>query len=97
LYSLGNSYIYHRAATLMYLVASSISWAICLPSTPLKSLGATVLVGVVLVSTVVVDVLLVVHALSVLFCLTLRLLAVEPVLALCFRETVDLSTCIVIQ
>jgi hypothetical protein len=79
------------------LVASSISCAICLPSTPLKSLGAIVLVRVVLVSTVVVDVLLIIHALSVLFCLTLRLLAVEPVLALCFRETIDFSTCIVIQ
>jgi hypothetical protein len=97
LYSLGNSYIYHRAATLMYLVASLISCAICLPSTPLKSLGAIVLVRVVLVSTVVVDVLLVVHALSMLFCLTLRLLAVEPVLAFGFCETIDLGTCIVSQ
>jgi hypothetical protein len=69
----------------------------CLPPTPLKSLGAIVLVRVVLISTVVVNVLLVVHALGFLFCLTLRLLTVEPVLALCFRETIDLSTCIVVQ
>jgi hypothetical protein len=69
---------------------------ICLPSSPLESLRATVLVRVVLISTVVLNVLLVVHALGVFLCLTLRLFAVEPVLALCFRETVDLSTCITV-
>jgi hypothetical protein len=50
---------------------------------------ATVLVGVVLVGVLALDVVLVIHALSMVLSLTLSLLAVEPVLALCFRETVD--------
>jgi hypothetical protein len=96
LYLLGNNLIYLSSSRNIH-VAYFVSGVICLPSTLLKSLGAIVLVRVVLVSTVVVDVLFVVHALSMLFCLTLRLLAVEPVLTLCFRETIDLSTCVVIQ
>ena len=56
-------------------------------------LRATVLVRVVLVGTLVVDVMLVVHALGVLLCLTLGLLLVEPVLALGLGELVNLGTC----
>jgi hypothetical protein len=38
----------------------------------------------------VINVVLVVHALSMFFRLTLGLLTVEPVLALCFSKTVNL-------
>jgi hypothetical protein len=64
-----------------------------LPPTVLEVLRATVLVGVVLVRTLVVDVVLIVHLLSVLLRLALGLLLVEPVLALGLGELVDLSSC----
>jgi hypothetical protein len=54
-------------------------------------LRAIVLVRVVLVGTLVVDVVFIVHALSVLLCLTLSLLLVEPVFALGLGELVDFS------
>lgn len=65
--------------------------ALALPVAALETLGPAVLVGVVLVSAVVVDVLLVVHLLSVLLGLALGLLAVEPVLALGLRELLYVS------
>jgi hypothetical protein len=55
-------------------------------------LGAAVLVRVVLVGVLAVDVVLVVHLLSLLLCLALGLLLVEPVLALGLGELVDLGT-----
>jgi hypothetical protein len=55
-------------------------------------LRAVILVGIVLIRTVVVDVVLIVHALCILLCLALCLLPVEPVLALGLGELVDLST-----
>jgi hypothetical protein len=63
-----------------------------LPSTALEALRAAILVGVVLVGTLVVDVVLIVHLLSILLGLALGLLLVEPVLALCLCELVDLGT-----
>ena len=66
--------------------------ALALPVAALETLGPAVLVGVVLVSAVVVDVLLVVHLLSVLLGLALGLLAVEPVLALGLSELINLQT-----
>lgn len=57
-----------------------------LPSALLEALRAIVLVGIVLISTVVVNVLLVVHLLRVLLGLALCLFAVEPVLALGLSE-----------
>jgi hypothetical protein len=56
-------------------------------------LRAAVLVGVVLVGTLVVDVVLIVHLLSILLGLTLGLLLVKPVLALGLSELVNLSAC----
>jgi hypothetical protein len=64
-----------------------------LPSTVLEVLRATVLVGVVLVGTLVVDVVLIVHLLSILLGLTLGLLLVKPVLTLGLGELVNLSAC----
>jgi hypothetical protein len=80
------SCIYDRTGSRRY------AQCIALPVAALETLGPAVLVGVVLVSAVVVDVLLVVHLLGVLLGLTLGLLAVEPVLALGLRELLYVST-----
>ena len=64
---------------------------IALPVAALETLRPAVLVGVVLVSAVVVNVLLVVHLLGVLLGLALGLLAVEPVLALGLCELLYVS------
>ena len=64
---------------------------IALPVAALETLRPAVLVGVVLVSAVVVNVLLVVHLLGVLLGLALGLLAVDEVGALGLSETVDLT------
>lgn len=61
-----------------------------LPSTLLEPCWAAVLVGVELVRSVVVNVVLIVHLFGLLLRLVLRLLAVEPVLALCLGKLVDL-------
>ena len=63
-----------------------------LPPATVKVLGTVVLVGIVLIRTVVVDVVFIVHALCTPLGLVLRLLLVEPVLALCLSELVDLGT-----
>jgi hypothetical protein len=52
-------------------------------------LRATVLLRVVLIGILSLNVVFVVHALSVLLCLALGLLFVEPVLALGLGELVD--------
>ena len=73
-------------------IQSSCTQCTCLPPALLKVLGRSVLLRVVLVGTVVVDVVLIVHALCVPLGLVLCLLPVEPVLALCLGELVDLGT-----
>jgi hypothetical protein len=56
-------------------------------------LRAAVLLRVVLIGILSINVVFVVHALSVLLCLTLSLLLVEPVLALGLGELVDFGSC----
>jgi hypothetical protein len=55
-------------------------------------LRRSILVRIILTRTLVVNVVLVVHALGVLLRRALGLLAVEPVLALGFGELVNLSS-----
>lgn len=74
-----------------YETAPIIVFSAPLPSASLEPLWATILLGVVLVGLLVLDVVLVVHAFGVLFRASLRLLAVEPVLALCLSKLVDLQ------
>ena len=84
--------VIHWFVHFFYKTAPIIVFSAPLPSASLEPLWATILLGVVLVGLMVVDVVLVVHALGVLFRASLRLLAVEPVLALCLSELVDLGT-----
>lgn len=53
-----------------------------LPITAPESLRLVVLIGIVLISPVVVNIMLVVHALGAALCLVFGLLAVEPVFSL---------------
>ena len=64
---------------------------VSLPPATVKVLRAVILVGIVLIRTVVVDVVFIVHALSILLRLALCLLPVEPVLALGLRELLYVS------
>jgi hypothetical protein len=56
-------------------------------------LRAAVLLRVILIGILPINVVFVVHALSVLLCLALGLLLVEPVLALGLSELVDFGAC----
>jgi hypothetical protein len=58
----------------------------------LEALRAVVLARVVVISTMALDIMLVVHLFSVRLCVALRFLLVEEVLALGLDELVDLST-----
>lgn len=64
---------------------------------PTEVLGLPVLVGIILVRTLVVHIMLIVHVLSLLLRMALRLLAVEPVLSLClglyYMSSATISYC----
>ena len=90
--SIGHSFVVRLLSVVsLYRVSTTYAQCMALPVAALETLRPAVLVGVVLVSTVVVDVLLVVHALSVLLGLALGLLTVEPILALGLRELSHVS------
>lgn len=58
----------------------------------LEPLRPVILVGIILIRLLVIDIMFIVHALSILLRMTLRLFLVEPILALCLSELVYFGT-----